>query len=178
MMKRNWGAEELIEHFILLPEERALLIRHPTHAMDYNQLGFAVLLKFFQLEARFPTHKNEVPKVVVSFIAEQLQFCYADYLQYRWQGRTFKFHRAQIREFLGFRPATRHDKELLKSWLLDSAIPSGMDFESLKTQAHQWLRQSKIEPPVPAQIERLLRSAICCFDTQFCHSTFNQLSAS
>jgi hypothetical protein len=105
-MKRQWESEELVEYFILLPQEQFLLTRHPTRAKSYNQLGWAVLLKFFQLEERFPSHKNEIHKVVVSFIAQQLHLSHADYFQYPWQGRTFKLHCAQIREFLGFRPAT------------------------------------------------------------------------
>ncbi len=49
-MKRNWTDDELIEHFILVPMERQL-IGNKTGA---SRLGFAVLLKYFQHEARFP----------------------------------------------------------------------------------------------------------------------------
>lgn len=34
-----------------------------------TRIGFAVLLKFFQNEARFPTYK--VPKAVIAYIAKQ-----------------------------------------------------------------------------------------------------------
>lgn len=105
-MKRQWQPEELIEHFIVLPDEQALLPTK-TNATAHNQLGFAVLLKFFQYAARFPFHKNEVPKTVITFIGNQLGIPYEQYLRYNWSGRTIKSHRTQIRAFLGFRTATQ-----------------------------------------------------------------------
>ena len=46
-MKRHWGIDELVEHWTLLPRETELL----TNKTGATRLGFAVLLKFFQLEA-------------------------------------------------------------------------------------------------------------------------------
>ena len=48
-MKRHWGTDELVEHWTLLPRETELL----TNKTGATRLGFAVLLKFFQLEAYF-----------------------------------------------------------------------------------------------------------------------------
>ena len=67
-MKRQWESEELIEHFILLPKERLILPSDTTNASSHNRLGFAVMLKFFQFEARFPNHIGEIPRVVIAFI--------------------------------------------------------------------------------------------------------------
>lgn len=67
-MKSNWELKELIEHFTFLPNELSLL-RNKTGA---TRLGFAVLFKFFQYEARFPSHRGEIPKDVVLYIAKQL----------------------------------------------------------------------------------------------------------
>ena len=49
-MKQHWGTDELVEHWTLLPRETELL----TNKTGATRLGFAVLLKFFQLEAYFP----------------------------------------------------------------------------------------------------------------------------
>ena len=103
-MKRQWSPEELIKHFSLLPQEQTLLPSAIANAVPHNQLGFAVLLKFFQLEARFLQHTGEIPKSVVAFIAQQLQFEADVFFDYKWQGRTIKKHKDQIREYLGFRP--------------------------------------------------------------------------
>lgn len=53
-MKRNWNEDELLEHFVVLPIERKL-IGNKTGA---SRLGFAVLLKYFQQEARFPSKRG------------------------------------------------------------------------------------------------------------------------
>ncbi|WP_318184160.1 DUF4158 domain-containing protein [Metabacillus idriensis] len=39
---------------------------------EANRLGFALLLKYFQQEARFPHKKQDVPKVIIEYIAKQL----------------------------------------------------------------------------------------------------------
>ena len=49
-MKRDWLADEIIEHFTLLPPEIEFLGSNDPH----NHLGKAILLKFFEYEGRFP----------------------------------------------------------------------------------------------------------------------------
>lgn len=68
-----------------------------------TRLGFAVLLKFFQFEGRFPNAKNEVPRSLVNYLVSQVDVPAEVYLQYDWPGCSIKYHRAQIRQFLGFR---------------------------------------------------------------------------
>ena len=67
-MKRNWEVDELIEQFTLLKSEMTLL----GNKTGSTRLGFAVLLKFFQSEGRFPEHQQEVPSVVVNQISKQV----------------------------------------------------------------------------------------------------------
>ncbi len=86
--------------------------------MAPNQLGSAVLLKFFQSEGRFISQPNEVPKAVVTFIAKQLDPPDEQYLQYNWTSRTIKHHRSQSRAVLGFRETTLQDNQDLRAWLL------------------------------------------------------------
>jgi len=42
---------------------------------------------------------------------------------YSFSGRTIEYHRAQIREALGFREAGRADEERLTAWLADEVCP-------------------------------------------------------
>jgi hypothetical protein len=107
-MKRQWEPEELIEHFTLVESERALL----ANKTGASRLGFAVLLKCFSLEARFPAKKQEIPKSVVSYIATQVEVLPPQWRQYKWTGRTIEYHRGQIRVFFGFREATVADSTL------------------------------------------------------------------
>jgi hypothetical protein len=176
-MKRQWEPEELIEQFILTPAELAILPEEVTNANPSNRLGFAVLLKFFQVESRFPQHPVEVPKVVVHFIAQQLKLTEEDYRRYPWSGGRFKAHRNQIRSFLGFRPIAQSDKPLMKTWLMEDVLPLGLSFEALKAQVYQRFRQLKIEPPVWKQLERLIRSAARAHERDFCRGIAAQLSA-
>jgi hypothetical protein len=55
-MKPSLPTEELIEHWTLLPHERTWVL---DSVRDHNRLGFAVLLKFFQRHARFPSERRE-----------------------------------------------------------------------------------------------------------------------
>ena len=68
-MKRDWEISELQEHWTLQPGELTLL----SNKNDENRLGFALLLKFFQYEGRFPETKNEIPKKCVGFVGEQIE---------------------------------------------------------------------------------------------------------
>jgi hypothetical protein len=63
------------------------------------------LLKAFVLEGRFPRQKHDVPGVVIVHVANQVNVSADLYPRYQWLGRTIEYHRAQIREFLGFREA-------------------------------------------------------------------------
>ncbi len=38
-----------------------------------TRLGFAMLLKFFEIEARFPQDADEFPAPAVTYVAEQVQ---------------------------------------------------------------------------------------------------------
>ena len=67
-MKREWQTEELIEHWTLLPGEWPLV----GNKHGPTRLGFAVLLKCFQYEGRFPRHPHEVPSSVVAYLAQQV----------------------------------------------------------------------------------------------------------
>ncbi len=82
-MKRNWTTEELVDSWTLLPNELEL-VGNKTGA---TRLGFAVLLKFFQLEARFPQAKNESPRLVVAYVAKQVSVEPDEYLRYDWRTR-------------------------------------------------------------------------------------------
>jgi hypothetical protein len=134
-MKRQWETEELVEHWTLDVEDRTLL----GNKTGATRLGFAVLLKFFRQEGRFPQHKNEVPGMVITFVATQVGVDASIYLQYVWQGRTIEYHRAQICEALGFREASVADGEQMQEWLVAHVLPREHQEERIREQASQYL---------------------------------------
>ncbi|GGU01165.1 MULTISPECIES: DUF4158 domain-containing protein [Streptomyces] len=67
-MRQEWEPEDLIEVWTLLEEDQERL-RNKSGA---NRLGFALLLKFFEVEARFPEDAGEIPVSAVSYGAQQV----------------------------------------------------------------------------------------------------------
>lgn len=159
-MKRQWDIEELIEHFTLVEDDLDAL----ANKTGPTRLGYALLLKCFQYEGRFPPAKHDIPKSVVDYVAHQLKLDPALYTQYDWEGRTIKGHRTQIREQLAFREATVVDTEEMKSWLIAEKLSSDQNMEHLKVIVTKRFRDFKIEPPTPDRIERLIHSGCSTYE--------------
>ena len=143
---------------------------------EENRLGFAVLLKFFQYEARFPRSKQEVPKLVVSYVAKLLGVSPRLFKKYEWVGRTFERLRASIREFLGFREFTVQDGEELTAWLCEKVLPYERNSSYLESAVYKRLRDLSLEPPTRQRVERLIRSAVKTTEKKFCASICSQIS--
>lgn len=172
-MKRNWTEEELVERWTLFPDELALVGAKTGH----TRLGFAVMLRFFAGEGHFPRDKHEVPVEVLRFVGEQVGESAGPegWMRYDWSGRSVKYHRAQIREFFGFREATVRDGEDVASWLLAEVLPKEQDLEKLRVAFYERCRTLKIEPPTPGRVERLVASSAHRYEEFFCSSLFGRL---
>jgi len=170
-MKRQWETEELVEHWTLDVEDRFLL----DNKTGATRLGFAVLLKFFQQEGQFPQHKNEVPGIVIMYLSTQVGVAPEAYVQYAWQGRTIEYHRAQIREALGFRESTVADAEEVTAWLVAQILPREHHEERLRDMAYQRFRTLQLEAPTPARITRIIHSARHTFEEQLYETTLARL---
>lgn len=145
-MKRSWTEDELFEHFTLVDVERKL-IGNKTGA---SRLGFTVLLKYFQQDARFPTKRSDIPRTVVEYIANQLKLSPDRFDEYRWgpEERNYTYHRKQIRDFFGFQELTGKDNERLEQWL-EEQVAGTHDTDYLTNQAYSLFRTWKVEPPSP-----------------------------
>ncbi len=163
-MKRVWETEELVEHWTLVPPELELL----GNKTGPTRLGFALLLKFFQSEARFPKDAHEIPETVINYVAKQVGASPECYPQYEWHGRTIEYHRARIRKLHGFREATVNDANALTQWLSEQVLPQERDYEHLKVAVYRRCRELQIEPPTPERIDRLVRSATRTYEENFC----------
>ncbi len=89
-MKHDWKREELEQQWTLFSEEQKLL----KHKTGPTRLGFAVLMKYFQVEGRFPENPKEVPQGVIDFIANQLGISGQAWLDYSLEGRPAKYQRS------------------------------------------------------------------------------------
>jgi TnpA family transposase len=172
-MKRNWEIDELIEYWTLLPDELALL----GNKTGATRLGFAVFLKYFQLQALFPPTQPEIPAIILNHIASQVNVPPEEYQHYDWSGRMARYHRNQIRELFGFRKAKAEDAKALVDWLVENVLNREADAEHLKAIVKERFRDLKIEPPTLGRIERLIRSALRTYENQFFQSTLQKLSS-
>ena len=172
MVKPNWDTEELIENWTLLPTELELV----RNKVGGNQIGFALFLKHFQIFACFPDEKSSIPQIIISYIANQLKIPESSYSDYDWQGRTAKVYRVEIRRLFNFRVATVQDSALMSDWLIKEVLPHEQKFELLVSSVYQRWRELQVEPPTSGRIERLIRSAISQYESDFCHHTFSGLS--
>ncbi len=172
-MKRRWTHEALEEAWTLGPDELIMLAgkRGPT------RLGFAVVLRFFAGEGRFPEPGEELDGEAVSHVARQVGVPAEEYEAYDPRGRAAEYHRAQIREAFGFRPATLGDADALADWLQEEVAPREYDPQRLVEAAYARLRALKVEPPTPGRVERAARSALRRYDERFREQTLSRLSS-
>jgi TnpA family transposase/DNA-binding cell septation regulator SpoVG len=169
-MRREWEPEDLIGCWTLVDEDWRLV----GNKGGATRLGFALLLKFFELEGRFPRHAGEVPAAALSYVAGQVKVPADGFGDYSWTGRTIEYHRSQIRAALGFREATRNDEEALAIWLAQEVCPVELREERLRSAVLARCRGERIEPP--GRIERILGAASTMFEQRFCQQIMDRLS--
>jgi TnpA family transposase len=172
-VRREWEPEDLIDCWTLVDHDWALV----ANKSGATRLGFAVLLKFFELEGRFPRHGGEVPKAGLGYVAAQVKVTVDAFGGYEWTGRTIEYHRAQIRQALGFREANVVDEDKLGAWLAEEVCPSELSNERLREALVARCRVQRIEPPAPSRIERVLGAAREAFEQHFTARTVARLSA-
>ena len=171
-MRREWGLEALIESWTLCEADQELIVaKHGA-----TRLGFCLLLKYFEIEGRFPRRAGDIPPVAVEFVATQLRLDPRELVGYDWAGRSIKDHRRQIRAVLGFREATRGDQEKLTGWLAEQVCPSELNTDRQREASLARCRIDKIEPPSRLIYDRILASANRSADQRFCATTLARLS--
>ncbi len=162
-MKRIWNPDELADQWTLTPGERMLI---SWQKADHTALGFAVLLKYVQIDGRFPRTRHEVPPTAIAHLAHQLNLPATAFSAYDWEGRTITLHRTAIRDFLTLCEATVADQEALTAWLVDNHVPTTRPIPALIEHVKTRCRELHLELPTPDRVERLVRTAVATFDTQ------------
>ncbi len=161
------------EEWLILPAEERLL----TNRTPHGRLGFAVLLKFFQVEGRFPDRQREVGKDILANIAEQIGVPVETWHDLDWEGRTVKRYRADIREWCGFREVTLSDLNNFKFWLIEEIVPQGIQTDHVREALLQRCRDLRIEPPASEHTNRLIQSAFQEHETHFCKTLFQSVNS-
>ena len=165
---------ELAQHWTLSTDECELL----GNKTGSTRLGFAVLLKSFQVEGRFPETREEVADTVVRHLAVQTGVPPGIYLEDTdWTERTERYQRAQIREHCGFRVFHAEDEPTFVEWLSERVTSPNPDSEELRITAYEHLREQHMEPPGLERLRRLLTLAVAQREERLVADTAAQLSA-
>ena len=172
-MKQFWHPDELVRDWTLSRDEHALL----ANKTGATRLAFAVLLKAFQCDSRFPEHREEVPHCLVAHLASQAGVRPEVYAEVDWPGRSSRRHRAFILHYCGFRAFRAEDEPALVAWLSARVVTLNPSAEALKSAAYTHLRLLQVEPPPLERLRRVLRTAVRQREEQFCLDTFGQLAA-
>jgi len=146
-MKRNWNTEELIEYFSISKQEKKLL---KNKRGNHNKLGFIVLFKYFKKEARFPIFKREIPKIIINFIAKQINVDYLMMNKYEWKSRSIKRHKTEILDYLGFRLSTVVDAKILRNWIVNNV--ECINKNTVEEVFFNKCRELKIVPPSVSRV--------------------------
>jgi hypothetical protein len=173
-VRRDWELDDLIDAWTLVEADRALI----ANKHGPSKLGFCLLLKFFEIEGRFPRHPGEVPPAAVDYLARQVKVDPADFAAYAFTGRTIEYHRRQIRAALGFREATHGDRDKLAVWLAGQVCPSELDGDRQRQALLAKCRAERIEPPGRGSIDKIIGAANRAADEQFCVTIVGRLSES
>jgi TnpA family transposase len=171
-MKKDWHPDELAHHWSLSPDERDLL----ANKSGATRLNFAILLKAFQLNGRFPERQDDVAGGIVAFVAKQVGVAPEVYFEEDWSERTQRLQRAQVRDHCGFHAFHGEDEGALVQWLSERVVSPDPDAEVLKVAAYGHLRSQQLEPPGPDRLRRLLGAAVERRKQWFLTDTATQLS--
>ena len=170
-MVTDWDGDDVDDRWTLRASDRALL----GNKTGATRLGFAVLLKVFQSDGRFPYRLEEVPVVAVELIASQIKVPAEAWRGYDWRSRAAAYHRAQIRDALGFREPTLDDTDALARWLEDQVSALEHRPDRLLMAARDRCRSLRIEPPSPDRLDRLVRSVVHRHEEACCDSLLARL---
>lgn len=160
---RDREPEELIVAWTLVEDDWRLL----SSKAGATRLGFALMLKYFELEGEFPRYGEQLPPPTVEFVAELVKVEATEFAKYAFDNRTAKRHRTQIREALGFRPATEDDGARWVEWLATEQCPVEQNRDRLEVALRQRCRSESAEPPSEGQIDRVIGSALRQHETAF-----------
>jgi TnpA family transposase len=170
-VRREWEPEDLIACWTLVEADQKLV----ANKSGATRLGFALLLKFFELEARFPRDASELPPAAVSYVAEQVRVDAGQLDAYSWSGRTIEYHRAQIRRAHGFRETARSDEHELAGWLAEEVCAVELSRDRLREAVLVRCREQRIEPP--GRIDRIVGAAVTTFEQRFSTAIVSRLSS-
>ena len=164
----------LPESLFTLDSEELELVQ--SNNPEKNRLAFAVMLKFFQTNGRYPIKKDTIDPMIISSLATQLKISSVLFEPIYLGTRVSERFRKKIRGFLGYRIAKLSDAETLIIWLIDQSQNGLYTMPQYREKAHDFFKENKLEPFTTERVDRYIRSAIHRFEKQFFSDIIKQLS--
>jgi TnpA family transposase len=162
-VRAEWEPDELIDAWTLTGGDWDLI----ANKAGVTRLGFAVMLKFYEIDGRFPAYREEVPQAAVAYLGSLVKVEPVLFAKYSWRGRTIEYHRAQVRRAYGTRPPTEADEDRWAQWLAEEICPTETNRDRLGAALRRRCRSEKVEPPATGQVERVVASGRRQFDDAF-----------
>ena len=155
-MARELDQDELIDRWTLVDDELALV----AGKRGATRLGFALLLRFYTEQGRFPRGRSEIPDSAVGYVSRQVDVAASEVAFYDWSGRTIKAHRVQIRRALEYRECGVADADKLTEWLVANVTQTQRSAERVREELLARCREERIEQPTGGRVDRIVRSAL------------------
>ena len=146
-----------------LLDDKDLLVAKSKRG-QHNQLVFAVMLKFFELNHRFPNLHDTITNLV-EILAWQLD-C-EEITELDASDRSYERFRLEIRKQFGFKYATQADQERFLTYCSVAIFPEVLTPEQERAKAYDYFKSQKLEPPAHLHLERILKSAHHRFETAY-----------
>ncbi len=171
-MKKYWSDSELSDSWSLSADEYDFVKSQSSQ----NRLSIAALLKYLQIEGKFPKHLPSLPTVAVEYLAQQLNIHPLSISKYKWTGRSFERHKQRVRLFLGYRVPVKRDNKNIEDWLKKEILPINHNLSHLKEATIQWCKRNHIELPSEKRLERIIRSAFSNYEAEVFKKIYDCLS--
>jgi len=157
-----------------LEDEELTLVKEKN--TNKNKLGFAVLLKHFQLNGRYPKGIQFIDPLLIKSLANQLSISEAVVKDFDWEGRSTERFRKEIRDLTGFKQATIEDSKELIVWLIKDIFPKAPKPSACIEFAYEYLYSKKTEPFTSNELEKYVQSAHSKFEQNLFTEIYNNLS--
>jgi hypothetical protein len=113
---------------------------------------------------------------MLNTIANQLNILPSIISHFDWEGRSTERFRQEIREFIGYREATKNDVFNLKLWLFKNVFPNSVKRSQRIEYAYIYFRENRIEPFTSKELERHIHSAYREFEQELLNSVYSKLT--
>lgn len=162
---------------LLFLDDYELKLAHKKDS-ENNALAFAVMLKYFQLENRYPKSLSDIDEQLLQALILQLEISVNPLDTFDWNGRTARRFRAEIREYLGYREAAGSDAQALIAWLMQEHLKHAPSLEKTIELAYEYFKQKRIEPFNENKLLRYIKSACAQFEDYVFDRVYQALSPS